>query len=131
MEGEIEDVSASAADVMKAKDSHGLALVADEYGPLRGRAFVLEEDRRSSVIVLLAERPREQKVYTGRILRLGPPAFLGAWAGSPLYPWDCAPGDRVLFQPSQWLDEMRTLALFGVRGRVWVVAQSELLGVLE
>lgn len=71
-----------------------------------------------------AVKPREQKSHRGTILALGPPARQGRGNG-PEIPWDCKPGDRVVFVYAVWLERMRKF------DGIAVVAQAEVLGVIE
>ena len=123
-EGErIEDASLSAADIMNAKDSHGM--VEATYRPMRGQAYVEFVEEKRSIIVQRDEAA--DKVHRGRVMALGPPARLGDREDAPEVPWDLRVGDVVAFELFVWMDRMR---IFGMHGaRVAVVAQGEIVGV--
>ena len=137
----IEQVSPSAADVMNDKHSHGAGMVVSRHHGLKmlpGRAVVEEIPRRKSVIITMSDDENgEEKWYRGTVLALGQPgitprSFDGEkWIGGVEVPWGVSVGDEVLFEPFMWLDRMRTYEFFGVRGRVWVVGQEEVLAVVE
>jgi hypothetical protein len=129
-----------AADVLTALDSHGAGMVVKGHVGLRmlpGRAVVEEIPRRKSVIITMKDNDNDEKWYRGRVLAMGPPgvtprSFDGeAWVGGAEVPWGCKVGDEVLFEPHLWLDKMRTYEFFGVRGRVWIVGQVEVMAVVE
>ena len=136
----IESTDMSAADVLQALDSHGAGMVVTRHDGLRmlaGRAVVEESPRRKPVIITMKDNDNDEKWYRGRVLAMGPPgvtprSFDGeTWVGGAEVPWGCKVGDEVLFVPHLWLDKMRTYEFFGVRGRVWIVGQVEVMAVVE
>lgn len=129
MEGDrIEDVSMSAADVMSAKDSHGMVDLPG-YRPMRGQAYVRIIPERSSLIIHADAKPQDCKSYRGRVLALGKPARLTDHPDAPEVPWDVQVGDEVLFSLFVWMDRMRVLSTD--EGKVVVVAQGEVLACRE
>ena len=124
----IYDVGPSAADIMTAPESHGEAH--DTYRPMRGQAYVELLDPVSSPIMLTGLNPREDKWHRGRVIALGEPAFLGARPDSPEVPWDCQVGDEVIFVLAIWMDRMRILRMPGIKRKVAVVGQVEIMGVV-
>lgn len=126
---DVQDTSPSVADIMARHESP--ARVVGKYRPMRGQAYVLIDRIKSSLILMPDEDPREEKVHRGRVLALGPPAFLDSSGGSPEVPWDVSVGDEVCFVLAVWLDRMRMLEMFGVKGTVCVVAQGEIVGKHE
>ena len=136
----IEDVTRSAADVMNEKDSHGAGMVVKGARCMRvlpGRV-VVEQVARKSIIITRDDSDEDQKYYRGKVLSMGPPGVTpracredGTWHGGHEVPWGFKVGDEILFEPTIWLDRMRTFEFFGVKGRVWVVGQVEVLAVVE
>lgn len=133
-----EDVSLGAADAMTALDSHGAGMVVRALPRLmRGRAAVVERDAPSSILWTPRADDEDKKVYRGEVLALGLPgltlrSFDGErWIGGVEVPWGVSVGAEVLFQPSMWLDKMRTFEFLGVRGRVWILGQEEIEAVVE
>jgi len=126
-EGErYEDVTMSAADVMNAKESHGM--VRGTYRPMRGQAYVRVVHPKSSLLVLSEDK--EENSHRGVVLALGEPARLTDHPDSPELPWGVEVGDEVVYAMFVWLDKMRVMQFAG-HGEVCVVAQGELCGVLD
>lgn len=123
------DVTRTVSEVMGGTHHH--EPVSGRYTPRRGQAYVQVQEPKSDVLVLLAEDPREQKSHRGKVLALGPPARLTDHPDAPEVPWGVAVGDDVLFVLAVWMDRMRVLEFTGVRGHVAVVAQGEVLAVVD
>lgn len=136
-----EETTTSAADIMNSLDSHGSGLVVKDHQglrPLAGRAVVEEIASRKSIIIMLGESDNDRRWYRGRVLALGPPGRTprnlhadGTWHGGAEVPWGVSVGDEILFEPHLCLDAIRTFEFFGVKGRVWVVGQEEVLAAVE
>ena len=124
----IEDASLSAADIMTAKDSHGM--VHGQYRPMRGQAYVQVLQQKSKLVIELDKDPREVHSHRGIVLALGEPARLTDHPDSPEVPWGVEVGQEVVYAMFVWLDKMRVLS-FKDDGAVCVVAQGELCGVVE
>lgn len=124
----IEDASLSAADIMTAKDSHGM--VQGQYRPMRGQAYVQVLQQKSKLVIELDKDPREVHSHRGIVLALGEPARLTDHPDSPEVPWGVEVGQEVVYAMFVWLDKMRVLS-FKDDGAVCVVAQGELCGVVE
>ena len=123
----IEDRSMSAADIMKAKDSHGM--IEARYRPMRGQAYIEMTEEKSETIILPEANREDTKSHRGIVLALGPPARLTDHPDSAQVPWGFDVGDEVIFVLAVWMDRMRIL---GMRGkRVAVVAQGEICGVID
>ena len=119
----------SSADVLTAPDA--LSDV-PSYHPQRGQAYVEMLPERESIIILPSGNPRREKWHRGRVLRLGEPSFLDAYAYSPRVPWHIDVGDEVLFVLAAASDKMRKdVNVPGISVRVCVLAQSEIMAVVE
>src|ERR1019366_4051234 len=119
VEGErVEDVSMSAADIMNAKNSHGM--VQGRYRPMRGQAYVRVLQQKSKLVIELDKDPREVHSHRGIVLALGEPARVTDHPDSPEVPWGCNVGDEVVYAMFVWVDKMRVLA-FKDDGNVCIV----------
>jgi co-chaperonin GroES (HSP10) len=122
-----EETTLSAADIMTAKDAHGM--VQETYRPMRGQAYVQMMPEYRGRIILDQDENKSQS-HQGRIIALGPPARLGDSPDAPEVPWLCEVGDEIVYSMFVWLDKFRVFAMLGVKGEVCVVAQGEVCGVV-
>ena len=135
----VESIEPTVKEAIAGLDSHGAGRVVKGRGiaPLAGRAVVEEVAPRKSILITRDDLDSDRKWYRGRVLALGPPGvtprtFDGQrWVGGVKVPWGLAVGDEILFEPSLWVDKMRTFEFFGVQGRVWVVGQVEVMAVID
>lgn len=121
-----QDITPSAHEIMSAGPSHyELAIPISKIRPLRARAFVevLSEVVSQTIIVPNGD-PRDRKWWRGRVLALGLPSIEAM-------EWRCKVGDEVIFVLAVWLDKMRITRFVGVRGEVAVLAQAEILAVVN
>ena len=122
-----QDLTRSSTDILKGPQHH--EPVQARYRPMRGQAYVQLEERVSSLIEMPKADQRYEKWHQGRVLALGEPARMGD--NGPTVPWGCSVGDTVVFVMAVWLDRMRVLEFLGVDGQVAVIAQGEIMGVVE
>jgi co-chaperonin GroES (HSP10) len=119
-----------------------LADLLDRVRWLRGRALVqrdVSEQREHTTAggIVVPDRGIFDKyaeghgstMHRGKLLAHGPPGTLGEREGAPVVPWDCAPGDEVLYVYGVALQKLRTLDVEGLE--LVVVAQEEIQAVVE
>lgn len=124
-----QDTTPKVADVMGHVSHSQVAIPIEKIRPLRGRAFVEVYGEIESIIIMPDSDPTERTWYRGRILALGKPACVGH--GGPEVPWSCGVGDEIVFVLFVWMDRMRITSFVGVRGKVAVIAQGEILAKVE